>query len=349
MNRRELMTLAGMTLAGAAAVWPLTARAQPGGRMRGIGVLHSFAETDPEAQSWDAAFRKRLGELGWVDGRAARIDYRWGAGNVERMNQFAKELVQLEPDVLLGVTTPATAALQRETQNAAHSAAADARKRADAIPIVFAIVSDPVGSGFVASLAKPGGNITGFIDIEGSLSGKWLQLLREVAPRVSRVAFMFNPQTAPFARYYLDTFLSSASALGIEPVETPVRGAFDVEAAMTVLGRDAGAGVIIMPDTAMAGHRDLIHALAARDHVPVVYPFRFFVVDGGLMSYGVVLADQLRQAATYIDRILRGAKPADLPVQLPVKFELIINLRTAKALGLTLPPQIVARADEVIE
>jgi putative ABC transport system substrate-binding protein len=329
MNRRELMRLAG-----AAAVLPRAARAQQSGRVRRIGVLQSLAETDVEAQAWDTAFRKRLDELGWIDGRAVRIDYRWGAGNVERMQLFAKELVRLEPDVLLSVSTPATAALQQQTRM---------------IPIVFAVVSDPVGSGFVASLAKPGGNITGFIDIEGSLSGKWLQLLREVAPRVSRVAFMFNPQTAPFARYYLDTFLSSASAMGIEPVEAAVRGVYDVEEIMTVLGRDAGAGVIIMPDTAMLVHRDLIHALAARDRMPVIYPYRFFVLGGGLMSYGVVVADLLRQAATYIDRILRGAKPADLPVQLPIKFELILNLMTARALGLDVPPTLIARADEVIE
>ena len=346
MNRRAFAAL--LTGAG---LHPLAARAQQNNRMRRIGVLHSFAETDAEAQSWDTAFRARLDELGWVDGRTVRIDYRWGAGNVERMQLFARELVRLAPDVLLGVTTPATAALQHETHAALASEASSQRgnSTARAIPIVFAIVSDPVGSGFVASLAKPGGNITGFIDIEGSLSGKWLQLLREVAPRVSRVAFMFNPQTAPFARYYLDTFLSSASAMGIAPVEAPVRGAFDVEAVMTELGRDPGAGVIIMPDTAMAGHRDLIHSLAARDRVPVVYPFRFFVIDGGMMSYGVVLSDLLRQAATYIDRILRGAKPADLPVQLPIKFELVLNLKTARALGLEVPPTLIAHADEVIE
>jgi putative ABC transport system substrate-binding protein len=280
-----------------------------------------------------AAFRKRLDDLGWVDGRTVRIDYRWGAGNVERMQQFSRELVRLEPDVLLGVTTPATAALQRDTRT---------------IPIVFAIVSDPVGSGFVASLAKPGGNITGFIDIEGSLSGKWLELLREVAPHLSRAAFMFNPQTAPFARYYLDTFRSAASAIDVEPIEAPIQGAAGVESVMTKLGREASAGLIIMPDTAMAVHRDL-SALASRYRLPVVYPFRFFVIDGGLMSYGIVLAGLLRQAAAYVDRILRGAKPEDLPVQLPIKFELIINLKTAHALGLTIPPTLIVRADEVIE
>jgi ABC-type uncharacterized transport system substrate-binding protein len=329
MKRRELMTLVG-----GAALWPLAARAQPGPRLRRIGVLHAFAETDPEAQVWDAAFRKRLDDLGWVDGRTVRIDYRWGAGNVERMQQFSRELVRLEPDVLLGVTTPATAALQRDTRT---------------IPIVFAIVSDPVGSGFVASLAKPGGNITGFIDIEGSLSGKWLELLREVAPHLSRAAFMFNPQTAPFARYYLDTFRSAASAIDVEPIEAPIQGAAGVESVMTKLGREASAGLIIMPDTAMAVHRDLIYALASRYRLPVVYPFRFFVIDGGLMSYGIVLAGLLRQAAAYVDRILRGAKPEDLPVQLPIKFELIINLKTAHALGLTIPPTLIVRADEVIE
>jgi ABC-type uncharacterized transport system substrate-binding protein len=329
MKRRELILALGGT-----AVWPLVARAQPADRLRRIGVLHAFAETDPEAQAWDAAFRKRLDELGWVDGRTVRIDYRWGAGSVERMQLFAQELVRLSPDVMLAVTTPATAALQRETR---------------AIPIVFAIVSDPVGSGFAASLANPGGNITGFIDIEASLSGKWLQLLREIAPRLSRAAFMFNPQTAPFAHYYLDTFHSAAAALAVEPIEAPIRGAADVEAVMTRLGREADSGLVIMPDTAMAVHRDLIYALAARDRLPIVYPFRFFVTGGGLMSYGIVLADLLRQAASYVDRILRGAKASELPVHLPVKFELVLNLKTAHALGLAVPPTLIASADEVIE
>jgi putative ABC transport system substrate-binding protein len=329
MNRRE-----AIAALGGAAAWPVTAAAQQSDRVRRIGVLNGLAETDLEAQAWDAAFRKRLAELGWTDGRNIRIDYRWGAGSVDRMQLFAKELVGLNPDVLLAVTTPATAALQRETRT---------------IPIVFAIVSDPVGSGFVASLPNPGGNITGFINIEGSLSGKWLELLREVAPQVSRVGFLFNPQTAPYAQYYLDTFRAAAPAFAVEPIEAPVRSSSEVEAVMTKLSREGRAGFIVMPDTSMAVYRETIISLSARDLLPTAYPFRFFVADGGLMSYGIVLADLLRQAASYVDRIFRGAKPSDLPVQLPTKFELVMNLKTAKALGLTVPPTLIARADEVIE
>ncbi|HKN08392.1 MAG TPA: ABC transporter substrate-binding protein, partial [Pseudomonadota bacterium] len=279
-------------------------------------------------------FRKRLGERGWTDGRNIRIDYRWSAGSVDRLQLFAKELVELNPDVLVAVTTPPTAALQRETRT---------------IPIVFAIVSDPVGSGFVATLAKPGGNITGFINIESSLSGKWLDLLREIAPRISRVAYMFNPQTAPYARYYLDSFRSGAAALAVEPIEAAVHSTAEIEAAITMLGRQADAGLVVMPDTFLVVNRATIISLAARHHLPTVYPFRFFVTDNGLMSYGCDLADLMRGAATYVDRILLGAKPAELPVQLPTRFELIINLKTAKELGLTVPDKLLALANEVIE
>jgi putative ABC transport system substrate-binding protein len=290
LNRRDLIT----ALAGAAAVWPLGARAQQAAAMRRIGVLNGLAETDAEAQAWDAAFRKRLEELGWIDGRNVRIDYRWGAGSVDRMQLFAKELVRLDPDVMLAVTTPATAALQRESR---------------VIPVVFAIVSDPVGSGFVTSLASPGGNITGFINIEASLSGKWLELLREIAPAVTRVGFLFNPQTAPYARYYLDTFRSAAAAFAIEPIETPVHGTAEIETVIAMLARDARTGLILMPDTTVAVYRETIISLANRYRLPAVYPFRFLVTAGGLMSYGIDLSDLLRGAAGYVDRILRGAKP----------------------------------------
>jgi putative ABC transport system substrate-binding protein len=319
------------TLVGGAAAWPLAARAQ---QMRRIGVLNSFAETDAEAQAWDSAFRKRLDELGWIDGRNVRIDYRWGAGSVERMQLFAKELVRLNPEVLLAVTTPATAALQRETRT---------------IPIVFAIVSDPVGSGFVASLANPGGNITGFINIEASLPGKWLDLLREIAPQVARMAFLFNPKTAPYARYYLDTFRLASAAAAVEPIEAAVGSAAEIEAVVTGLARQTGGGLVVMPDTSMALHRETIIGLADRYRLPTVYPFRHYVAEGGLISYGIVLADLLRRAASYVDRILRGAKPGELPVELPVKFELVINLKTAKALGVNIPDKVLALADEVIE
>jgi putative tryptophan/tyrosine transport system substrate-binding protein len=227
-------------LVGSAAAWPLAARAQQSEQMRRIGVLNSLAETDPEAQAWDAAFRRRLDELRWIDGRNIHVDYRWGAGSVDRLQLFAKELVKLNPDVLIAISTPATAALQAETR---------------VIPIVFAMVSDPIGSGFVASLAHPSGNITGFINIEASLSGKLLDLMREIAPKVSRIGFLFNPQTAPFARYYLDTFRSAASALSIEAIEAPVLSIEEVEAFMTKLGREAGGGLVVMSDTSTTVYR----------------------------------------------------------------------------------------------
>lgn len=249
------------------------------------------------------------------------------------MRLIAKELVQLNPEVIFTFTTPATAALQAETST---------------IPIVFG-ASDPIGSGFVASLANPGGNMTGFINFEASLGSKWLGLLHDVAPRVSRVALMFNPNTAPFARYYLATFRSAASALAVEPIEVPVYGAAEIESVVTMLGRNPGAGLMIMSDTTMVVHRELICSLADRYRLPTVYPYRFYIIIGGLMSYGIDLADEFRGAASYVDRILRGTKPNELPVQLPTKFELIINLKTARALGLAIPPTLLATADEVIE
>jgi putative ABC transport system substrate-binding protein len=330
MRRRDFIALA----VGATAAWPFAASAQQRERMRRIGVLSSLAEIDPEAQAWDAAFRKRLIELQWIDGRSVHIDYRWGAGSVDRMHLFAKELVRLNPDVLLSISTPATAALQAETRT---------------IPIVFAWVSDPVGSRFVSSLANPGGNITGFINIEASVIGKWLTLMREIAPQVSRIGFLFNPQTAPFAQYYLYTFRSAAAALAIEAIDAPVQSTEEVEAFMTKLGREAGAGLVIMSDTSMNLYRKTIYSLAERYRLPTIYPYRFFVTEGGLMSYGIDVADLLRGAASYVDRILRGEKPSQLAVQQPTKFELVINAKTAKALGLNIPATLLATADEMIE
>jgi putative ABC transport system substrate-binding protein len=330
MRRREFVKLVAVS----ATAWPLAARAQQPERMRRLGVLSSLAETDQEAQAWDAAFRKRLIELQWINGRNVHIDYRWGAGDVDRMRQFAQELVRLNPDVLIGISTPATAALQAATRT---------------IPIVFAWVSDPVGSGFVSSLADPGGNITGFLNIESSVIGKWLALMHEIAPQVSRVGFLFNPQTAPYARYYLDTFRSAASALAITAINAPVLSVDEVEAFMTKLGREAGAGLIIMSDTSMNVYRKTIYSLAARYRLPTIYPYRFFAAEGGLMSYGVDVPDLLRGAASYVDRILRGEKPNELAVQQPTKFELVINVKTAKTLGLAIPQTLLATADELIE
>jgi len=329
MRRREFIALVG----GAATVSPFGARAQRTEQNQRVGVLNSLAETDAEPQGWDTAFRKRLNELGWIEGRNIQLDYRWAAGKVERLQQFAKELIGLKPDVLVSVSTPATAALQAETH---------------ALPIVFAVVSDPLGSGFVASLAKPGGNITGFTTLEASLSGKWLELMRDIAPNVKRVGFLFNPSTAPFAHYYLDTFRSAASALSVEPIEVPVHNPGEVEAAMTKLGLSGGAGFLVMSDTSMTVWRETIYSVANRYRLPVVYGYRLYVVGGGLMSYGVDEADMFRGAATYVDRILRGAKPDQLPVQQPTKFKLVINLKTAKALGLDVPLHLQELADEVI-
>jgi putative tryptophan/tyrosine transport system substrate-binding protein len=330
MRRREFITLLG----GAVAAWPLPALAQQPERTRRIGVLSSLAETDVEAQAWDAAFRKRLAELGWIEGRNVRIDYRWGAGSVDRMRLFARELVQLNPDALVTISTPATAALQAETRT---------------IPIVFAWVSDPVGSGFVSSLAHPGGNITGFLNIEASVVGKWLTLMREIAPKVSRIGFLYNPQTAPFAPYYLDTFRAASSTLAIEAIDAPVHSAEEVEAFMTKLGDEAGAGLFVMSDTSMVVYRKTIYSAAERCRLPTIYPYRVFAAEGGLMSYGVDVADLLRGAASYVDRILRGEKPNELAVQQPTRFELVVNAKTAKMLGLTIPTSMVVAAQEVIE
>ena len=329
MRRREFTALLG-----AAVTWPLATHAQQPERMRRIGVLNGMGETDPDVQAWDLAFRKRLDVLGWVDGRNVNIDYRWGAGNVERMQLFAKELVRLNPDVIVSFTTPATAALQAETRT---------------IPIVFVAAPDPVGSGFVATLAKPGGNITGFISHESSLGSKWLQLLHDVAPQVSRVAFMYNPNTAPFAQYYLAPFQSAASKLAIEAIDAPVHSPAEIEAVMNMVGRRGDAGVIIMLDITVVANRELILSLADRYRLPAVYPHRSFVIGGGLISYGIEIADLFRNAGSYVDRILRGEKPNDLPVQLPTKFDLVINLKAAKALGLTVPATLLVAADEVIE
>jgi ABC-type uncharacterized transport system substrate-binding protein len=330
MRRRDFIGLIG----SAAAAWPLGVRAEQADHVRRIGLLNALAQDNPQAQAWEGAFRNRLTQLGWIDGRNVRVDYRWGAANVDRLQSSAVELVGLKPDVLIAITTPATAALHAQTRS---------------IPIVFVAVSDPIGSGFVRSLANPGGNITGFIDIEASLSGKWLELMRAIAPRVTRVALLFNPQTAPFARYYLDTFRAAAAAFAVEPIEAPVNNIAEIETVVTKLGREGDAGLILMPDASMWDYGETTSAAADRYRLPTIYPNSSFITAGGLLSYGVDFLDLMRGAASYADRILHGAKPGDLPVQLPTKFELAINLKTAKALGLTVPPSLLATADEVIE
>jgi putative tryptophan/tyrosine transport system substrate-binding protein len=329
MRRREFITLLG----SAAATWPLAARAQQGERVRRIGVLMAYAESDLEGQAWVAAFRERLQKFGWTEGHNIRIDTRWAA-EVELMQQFAKELVALQPDVILSNTTPTTTALLQQTRT---------------IPIVFAIVGDPVGSGFVASFPRPGGNVTGFNVSEPTLAGKFLELLKEIAPHVARVAMLFNPATATYAEYWLNPFKAAAASFAVEAITAPVRDRSELESVVAAQARTPNSGLIVMPDGFMNVHRAEITSLAARYRLPAVYPYRFFAELGGLLSYGPDQADNFRRAATYVDRILKGEKPADLPVQAPTKFELVINLKTAKALGLSVPQTLQVAADGVIE
>jgi putative ABC transport system substrate-binding protein len=328
MRRREFITLLG-----GAAAWPLAARAQQGERMRRIGILVNGAKADQEMQVRVAAFQRELGQLGWSEGHNVRIDPRFSAADPERLPQLAKELVALNPEVIFVHTTPATKALQKETRT---------------VPIVFVGVSDPIGSGIVPSLARPGGNITGFMLYEEGITGKWLGMLKEIAPSLVRVALVANPGSTPYD-YFLRSAKTVTPSLGIETVPTPVANAADIERTIELTARVPNSGLVVLPDSTTILHRDLVIALAARYRLPVVYAFRFFVTAGGLMSYGTDVIEQNRQAAAYIDRILRGANPADLPVQAPTKYETVVNLRTAKALGLEVPPTLLVRADEVIE
>jgi ABC-type uncharacterized transport system substrate-binding protein len=330
MKRREF--IAGL---GSAAAWPLAAWAQQGERVRRIGVMMALDENDSEAKIELSGFTQGLAELGWTDGRNVRMDVRWAAGNVDRMQMFAKELVGLKPDVILANSTPVTAALQRETRT---------------IPIVFAGVNDPVASGFVAGLPRPGGNITGFITQEASLAGKWLELLTEIAPIVKRVAMMFNPDTAAGGgSYYLQSFEAAARSLKVMPIAAPVHSDAEIESVITSLGREPGGGLVVVPDIFAFVHRAPIILLAARNKVAAVYARSEFMRDGGLLSYGADRVDIFHRSASYVDRILRGEKPADLPVQTPTKFQLVINMKTAKALGFTIPERLLATADQVIE
>jgi putative tryptophan/tyrosine transport system substrate-binding protein len=331
MRRREFITILG----GAAATWPLAAHPQQPNGVRRIGVLMPLAESDPPNKRQLAAFVRQLEELGWAEGRNLRIDYRWAAGDADRIHVFAKELVTLQPHVILARSTPVTAALLKQTR---------------AIPIVFVLVSDPLGEHFVDSLARPGGNVTGFTNVESSLTGKWLELLKEVAPNTKRAAFIFDPKLAPGGgSYYTRLIEASALSFAVTRIAMPVHDDAEIERAVGEFVREPNGGLLVLPDATTTTHRALIIALAARYHMPTIFAFREHAVDGGLLSYGVDTVEQFRQAAGYVDRILKGAKPAELPVQLPTKFELIINLKTAKALGITVPQSVQSRADEVIE
>jgi putative ABC transport system substrate-binding protein len=331
MKRREFMALVGGL---AAAAWPFAAHAQEADRMRLIGVLMAYAEDDPEGQAWVAAFREGLQQLGWAEGRNIRIASRFATPNVEAMQRFAKELVALQPDLILSQSTPTTAALLQQTRT---------------IPVIFANISDPIGSGFVASFPRPGGNATGFVNLEASMAGKWLELLREITPRVNRVAILFNPATATYFEYYMDPLKAAAASYGVEPTAAPVHDTSDLEAVFALQAREPNSGLILMPDSFLNAHGVEITSLAARYRLPAVYPFRFFAELGGLMSYGNDVSDNYRRAASYADRILKGAEPSELPVQAPVKFDLVINLKTAKALGLDVPFLLQQRAEQIIE
>ena len=331
MNRRAVIAL--LSAVGGAAASPLRVGAQRE-RMRRIGVLMSWAADDPESLARLAAFEEGLQKLGWTEGRNIRIDTRWATSDAALMQRFAKELVPLQPDVILSPTTATTTSILQQTR---------------AIPVIFVAVSDPIGSGFVASFKEPGGNVTGFINVEPTMAGKWLELLKEIAPRVERVAFLFNPATAPYAEYYLGPFKAAAASFGVQALAAPVRDGPELESAIAAQARQLNGGLVLMPDAFLLNHRAEVASLAARHALPTIYPFRAFTEVGGLMSYGNDGIDNYRRAALYADRILNGAKPSELPVQAPVKFELVINLKAAKALGLDVPLHLQQRADEVVE
>jgi len=316
-----------------AAAWPLAARAQQGDRVRRIGVLIGLGENDPVAKTLVSTFTQALADLGWTDGRNVRMDLRWAAGDINRMRALAQELVALQPDTILATSTTATVALQRETRM---------------IPIVFTNVGAPVASGIVGRFDRPSGNVTGFVNLEEPLGGKWLELLSAIAPGLKRAAAVFNPDTSP-PSLYMPSFETAARSLNVMTITAPVRSDGEIETAIVALGREPGGGLVVMPGPFNIVHRAPIILAAARNNVPAVYGNSDSVRDGGLLSYGVDRVDQWRRGATYVDRILRGAKPAELPVQLPTKFEMTVNLKTAKALGLTIPPNLLAIADEVIE
>ena len=329
MRRREFIAVFG----GAAATWPLAARAQQTERMRRVGLLLGYSEDDAEGQASVAALRQRLQELGWTEGRNIRIDTRWAGADPNKARTFAKELVGITPDVIVSSSNLVTEIVQQETRT---------------IPIVFVFVGDPVGSGFVTNVAHPGGNLTGFPVFETAIAGKWVEILNEVAPHVSRVAFIMVPET-PAHVGFLRAAEAAATPLRVKLIALGVHTAAEIERAVSEFVGEPNGGLIVVPHAVTVQHRNVILGLAARYRLPALYPLRNFATSGGLVSYGTNPIEPFRQGASYVDRILKGEKPADLPVQLPTKYELVINLKTAKALGLTVPPTMLSRADEVIE
>jgi putative ABC transport system substrate-binding protein len=330
MRRREFITLLG----GVAVVWPLSARAQQTERMRRIGVLMQYSESDPEGRIRAKALEQTLQKFGWIQGRNLQVDYRWADGDGDRFRTHAAELVRLGEDAIVAVSSPAVKALQRETQT---------------IPIIFTQVSDPVAQGIVESMARPGGIVTGFSNYDPAISGKWLELLKQAAPSVRRAAIVFNPKTAPYTRLYVRAIEAVAPSMAVKVTTMPVHDDAEIEVAFTRHAREQGGGLIVMTDTFTSVHRKQIIELAARLALPAIYPYRYYVVDGGLMSYGIDQIQQSQGAAIYLDRILNGAKPGVLPVQAPTKYQLMINLKTAKALGLVISESFLLRADELIE
>jgi putative ABC transport system substrate-binding protein len=330
MRRREFIKI----VAGSAAILPTMAHAQQAEKVRKIGVLMAHKEGDPEFQLYLEAFRQGLQKSGWVEGRNIQIDTRWGAlEDVEVRRRSAAEILSLKPEVVLSQNTPPTATMLEQTRD---------------VPVVFLIVTDPVGSGFVKTLSRPGGNATGFTIMEPTTSGKWLELLKEIAPNIRRAGLLFNPKTAPFANYWLRPFDAAAKSLGIEPVAARVDVETDLETVFAAEAQGPDGGLVVMPDGFLNVYREEIVALASRYRVPTVYPWRFFPELGGLMSYGFDQRESFRMAAAYVDRILRGEKPGDLPVQAPTKYELVINRKTANALGLSVPISLLGRADDLI-
>jgi len=330
MRRREFMSLLG----GAAMAWPFAAHAQQPEQIRRVGVLMAYTQDDAEAQKYVSVFRDALKEFGWVESRNLSMVEHWPGPEFGTIEQAAKDLIKQEPDVILSSSTPTTAALLGQNR---------------IIPIVFAIVSDPIGSGFVKTFAKPGGNATGFTNLDATMGGKWLELLKDIVPDVHDVVFLFNPTTASYANFYMPSFVSAGASLGIVAHAAPVANDEDIERIVATQAGSPHRGIVVMTDSFTSSHRDVIIRLAAQYRVPAVYPYRFFAQDGGLLAYGNNRIEPFRGAALYVNRILHGEKVSDLPVQAPTQFELVINLKTARALGISVPPTLLALADEVIE
>jgi putative tryptophan/tyrosine transport system substrate-binding protein len=330
MRRRDFIK----GIVGSAAACPLAARAQQPERLRRIGMLISAGEDDPDGHRRVALLRQGRSELGWTEGRNIHIDYRWAGGDAARAKANAKELVSEKPDVIVANSTLSLAAVRNETST---------------IPIVFVVVGDPIGQGFVSSFAHPGGNITGFTSFEFVTGAKWLELIKEIAPELGRIAFIFSPEAGPYAEKFVQSIEPLAHSSGVRLIVTPTRDAREIDRALVAVSGEPKGGLIVSPDAFTVANRRLIISLAARYRLPATYPFRFFAADGGLLSYGHDVDEPWRRAPSYVDKILKGASPADLPIQQPTKFELVINLKTAKTLGLTIPPQLLDRADELIE